>query len=580
MMVNVTCELNVRLNNVGGFKSDPMLNPDMCRIFIVEALFPCSQVIRFVLAMASVSYAIMCVYPISGTYTFFQRVLYYMVLLFGFSVRGYDWLVSVALGYALTTSGAAAIHALVLAMKSNFMFDIDHHAIRTMLSPSILTVFPLMQYSYNFWNADVKAILITWWWLVAVANGFASYYFPRREYNDGYQAIMTCASQQSWAKFNRTLQLEFSYKYNNSLCYDPCANVSQSDIFHTSADTLVPFVFGIYNPDATGVFEKMPPSYKAAATASIVLMVLVVLQRYILGDNHPDAIRNWVFRHINRKGVVSERRMRTAKIVAIFAFFTPHMATLALVSLLAIDLVYGEIALRQMPESESPWAVGQWTPWASLGMTLAVTIFIRLRTLWNTIKANSDQVSLEPPANSIGSSESPPYTTSSPGPDAPLHRASTLLSANAPQANAFITVLNHLLVWVFLRWSSASTRVYGFPKVKKLLGVSEHVYRHLISPFKSSRKYIMKAAGDLVSFWRDPVAISGSGEEDGGGVELQSTAGEGLRSRFKTFKKISLTLSLGPAGESQGASTAVEIAIQASSREVNRPNTWPVNRHL
>ena len=67
-----------------------------------------------------------CVYPISGQYGLMARVLYYSLLIFAVLARRQVWLVAGALGTALTFSGSAAIHAIVLsATRRKHLLDLD-----------------------------------------------------------------------------------------------------------------------------------------------------------------------------------------------------------------------------------------------------------------------------------------------------------------------------------------------------------------------------------------------------------------------------------------------------------------------
>ena len=57
-----------------------------------------------------------CVYPISGSYGFLNRLLYYCLLIFALLVRHHSWLCPAALVSAMTYSSVACVHAFALLM--------------------------------------------------------------------------------------------------------------------------------------------------------------------------------------------------------------------------------------------------------------------------------------------------------------------------------------------------------------------------------------------------------------------------------------------------------------------------------
>lgn len=60
------------------------------------------------------SQKIICTYPISGSYGFLNRLLFYLMMIFALVVRKRRWLAAAAPGTSMTYSASAAAHAFAL----------------------------------------------------------------------------------------------------------------------------------------------------------------------------------------------------------------------------------------------------------------------------------------------------------------------------------------------------------------------------------------------------------------------------------------------------------------------------------
>lgn len=88
---------------------------------------------------------VICVYPISGQYGLIPRLLFYALLIFAVLARRQSWLVVGAVASALTYSGTAAIHAVVLAATSaNPVFDLDSVGVWA-ISVGCVAVMPILE---------------------------------------------------------------------------------------------------------------------------------------------------------------------------------------------------------------------------------------------------------------------------------------------------------------------------------------------------------------------------------------------------------------------------------------------------
>jgi hypothetical protein len=487
--------------------------------------------------MTNETYVVDCVFPLSGSYTFFQRLLYYIVLAFAFTVRRYRYLVAAALGYSLTASSTAAIHIFCLGIQSKIPFDLDHIAIRPILVSSILAVFPIWQYSWEFWNVDITPILVTWWIAVGVACYLVNFRLPAISGSDA--EVMHCIDQKIFDMYNESLQAAFGYNYNGSYCSNPCDGVRPSAILHTEKDQLVPFVLGHWTPNMTIDIQPMPASFGSFTT---FIIVFVILQYWIFGSKHPRNIRNAIFKRLYRLNSTSYSRHLLAKTAALLAFSIPFLAVLLLVMDLSLQITYMEIELRQFPESESPSAVGQWSPWAGVILALVAAGGLRLQRLWAEIDDGHDRSA---PLNAGDNEEEglqatdhvnnnninvqrPSNTTSTERPlsEQPIVRSNTLSSLDAPHRNAAAVVITPLVRWIRRIWQKL-----GYNSIKKFwrkvirftVAIAKGLLEHLDAGWAS----LYNAWTDLAYFYQDPVTATSphlEGDRGPEGTELSEIA--------------------------------------------------------
>lgn len=76
------------------------------KLLIATAIFAAATVAYQPNEYGGVGPNVLCVYPLSGLYTPFQRILFYLLLSYGVLGRGQPWLVAGALASAMSYSGA------------------------------------------------------------------------------------------------------------------------------------------------------------------------------------------------------------------------------------------------------------------------------------------------------------------------------------------------------------------------------------------------------------------------------------------------------------------------------------------
>jgi hypothetical protein len=112
---------------------------------------------------------VVCLYPISGHYGPTQRFLYYGLLLFAFFARRQVWLISGAVAAALTYSGTAAIHSIILAATCHAsLLDLDCLGAWAVLSAACLIMLPGSEFSKTLRESPARPVFKFWGLLATV----------------------------------------------------------------------------------------------------------------------------------------------------------------------------------------------------------------------------------------------------------------------------------------------------------------------------------------------------------------------------------------------------------------------------
>ncbi|KLJ12289.1 hypothetical protein EMPG_12662 [Blastomyces silverae] len=114
---------------------------------------------------------VLCVFPISGPYNLLQRILFYLLLLFAVLCRRQKWLVFGALASAMSYSGAAALHGLLLASPARKAIDLDIYGIFAITSSGAMLTAPLLNWSSTLIYAEKRKRWIVIMWGVLLVLG-------------------------------------------------------------------------------------------------------------------------------------------------------------------------------------------------------------------------------------------------------------------------------------------------------------------------------------------------------------------------------------------------------------------------
>lgn len=122
---------------------------------------------------AAGSAAMTCVYAVSGQYGLLPRALYYALLVFTVLTHRYTWLVAGAAASAMTFSGAAAIHAIILLAlprATDRAIDLDVFGTYCASATGLIFVIPIMTFSKTLRTLTGRMLIRAWGALMFVGT--------------------------------------------------------------------------------------------------------------------------------------------------------------------------------------------------------------------------------------------------------------------------------------------------------------------------------------------------------------------------------------------------------------------------
>ncbi|KAK7470206.1 hypothetical protein VKT23_001643 [Stygiomarasmius scandens] len=309
-----------------------------------------------------------CVYPISGQYGFLPRLLYYLLLLFAVFAEKQVWLIAGAGAAALTYSGQAAIHALVLAGTSaHSIFDLDALGIYAIVSTGSLAVGIFFGWSEALRESPARPVF-KYWCLLMVIGTICCITALLRE----YPVEEVCLSNAGDVS---TAQLGLG-AFN---CTYTCFGNRQA--FRTNGEILViP-----KSPEISGTkYQLLSVSigFSIAFGCVYALYHLLSLHRYRTKAELKETVRlhsgkAWrgyskyarTQRRIRQKAQKQLREGQKEHQHGCGDFLRP--AVFLVILLLNEVVLLGGTAI---PTNERPAAVGQWAPWVGVVLALFASI--------------------------------------------------------------------------------------------------------------------------------------------------------------------------------------------------------------
>ncbi|KAJ5280785.1 hypothetical protein N7478_006157 [Penicillium angulare] len=322
---------------------------------------------------------VICGYQLSGNYCILNRVLYYALIIF--SIIGYShvWLIAGALASALTYSGTAAIHAVILCVASQTgTFDIDILGAWAVVSVACLTVMPIFSFSPSIRESVVSPIFGLWGTLVAI-GAICSIVSLNRGFPNEPPCLSSGENPQLLISPSQLADPSFQCTY---ACFS-----NRQTLRGPSEMIAIP---------ASLPFEHFDVWQGAAGVTCAVGIYWAVL-----GFCWPDfrkstetELRKSIKANKPRSGDLSKARRARAK-----ARKEAHLeletgeypgpgTTLTVWSVLSTAGAFAVIILNEVfllhygggfPYNEHPYAIGQWGPWVGVLLALTAAGLVRWR---------------------------------------------------------------------------------------------------------------------------------------------------------------------------------------------------------
>ncbi|KAF2395792.1 hypothetical protein EJ06DRAFT_585738 [Trichodelitschia bisporula] len=372
---------------------------------------------------------VVCEWPISGTYSRMNRILYYTLLVFALVVHHHEWLVAGALAAATTYSGAAAVQTWVQfgvinrTSDHDSAGDNDNDAILALLSAGLLMAVPLINWSRTLRRLKARPLIIYWaiiifvGYILVVIGGALS---DRAHWSHHDGGIMTCDTRERLPEFKDLGFIDHAFitKYN---CDDPCYNAVSHHPLHSSSNTISRVIcdtfswtngFGYESAcfvqcpreiagscyvDHAGLTDR---AYHVNAVGYYGVLPVAVFELFFVlcfGRMSPEDIRDLMFRFFvgrrllefyrsqpqsKRKSAPKTPRVLAAQVGGMAFYIFALLTYLVCLPFFVFNIVWKERQLNFLPDGESPFEVGQWLPWVSVGLTLGAAIVGKYHHAW------------------------------------------------------------------------------------------------------------------------------------------------------------------------------------------------------
>ena len=186
-----------------------------------------------------------CVFPVSGAYTQFQRILFWVVTLLALFCQFHDWLTASLIAFAITSSVTAAVHSIILGTQKSSSYDADLLVLEDILQSSIFATLLFILFSPRLFKKDVTTLYWGWCLLTFVARMVMQY-----------------------TSFEKVLSIEdivvpVSFDWNG-VPINPCENMAVPTLFRDQGEPLTPVIWSAINVSSI-------PTYNNATNDTAIL---------------------------------------------------------------------------------------------------------------------------------------------------------------------------------------------------------------------------------------------------------------------------------------------------------------------
>lgn len=377
-----------------------------------------------------------CVYPISGTYTRAQRVLFYFNIAIAFVFRFHDWLSTVAFCAATLYTAVTIFHSILMSFQTSLGADPDFIPTQSILFTSVLCSLVARQLSPRYLGADLDVYYNCWIIVVSLASIIVVWHTPSFTSSiKNYVVQQVCLPSSSCPNPCRDMDVEARFRNSEE---EMLGVVVQSwwDTLGDSYGNKTPLAVPIpVPPDTPGI---VPEYYSRLSVPGLIALITVLYPLFVLAVRNkmkpPRASRNGFFKRLMQRRVLkrtcrgslrrfqfyavyyfhvcwkvisylspklpvpgflvglegrtqswiddrshlvlvdSEWRRQKAKYLSFSWYLCRMLAYLLFPALLVYRILYYELSwLAHIPESEGLYAIGQWGPILGLGLTLLGT---------------------------------------------------------------------------------------------------------------------------------------------------------------------------------------------------------------
>ena len=348
---------------------------------------------------------VVCAFPVSGQYGRTPQFTYIVMLAITVIIRRSTWLAVGIAAYALSYSGAAALHQIMIFMHNNRFSPISSHAYceflsigpespmfpacaglyepdfartNTIIEIGLLAALPIAFYSTTFQKAESRPILIMWTLLLAIAYSF--YTIIITDPNRHYQICPIGYSETLPGNAYNAMDYNDSWRQALEAISLGTTNMSTGCIYSCFRDYYLgrnPNEIGIYSVKITDARSLSLRKYSIMFGMSyILLMIFMFVVKHKKEANEKQQLRqdccrltrNNFFSWLNHKNWYCYAQWCIQGLCLVF-YITKIQAVIA--------------QEEVIPCLEKFSSVGQWSVVATVGLTLSATLLNRACKRWN-----------------------------------------------------------------------------------------------------------------------------------------------------------------------------------------------------
>jgi hypothetical protein len=385
------------------------------------------------------SQSITCVYPISGSYDFLTRILFYLLLFFALLYRRHTWVAIAALGTAMTYSATTAIHALALltqfgwtnsptnVQSSKAHGDPDIYGTYPVLLAAAVMFTPILNWSTNVRRDKAQIIMVLWGILsfaalvpvmIYVSNTTSGSMLHKWNLNT-IGSLMLCPRLAAETDPTCIPPIKLNAEsYAACGCFDFCGLLGPSAPMR-SGSKMVPWLpnrisLDSWNIKAFSVFEYWSEVFAAVIVCygglglihshfSLREMRNLIFRSFCTRPGDCSALwklsrtRNSIPKLVDYSTEDSNTGLRKAQVifaktVATFYFLVGVLIAIVCPPIFLVVIVNMEvIVMGQYAYSEGNDAVGAWTTWVGAALVLVVAIILQYQDAWERFLLRSGE---------------------------------------------------------------------------------------------------------------------------------------------------------------------------------------------